>query len=434
VKNLFGYILLLMPLQSCDRVEKKPTASQPPAGEEVVAAANSKIPPRDLARYLAAVKSFVDSSLKSNHMNGSILVAKNGQIIYEQYPGYRNPRQKTDSITANTPFHLASVSKTFTGMAVLKLWETGKLDINDTVSKYLPGFPCVGVTIKTLLNHRSGIPKYDHYMENLGWDKRKMVTNQDVLDFIIANYKRIPIGRPDRGFSYSNTNFALLALIIEKASGMSYKDYMKQTFFDPLGMKDTYVFTVNDTATYLSSYYYSGRPYKFDYLDLVYGDKNIYSTVQDLLKWDQSLHNDSLFKKETLDAAYSGYSFEKAGTHNYGLGWRMYLLKNGKKLIYHNGWWHGNRTAFYRLLDENVTIIALCNNDYRMVYKVKEMADIFGDYMQSNDRYSEDENGTITVTRAPVAPVKYYKRSTHKKRTLTVHKKKTSTRRSTAKK
>jgi CubicO group peptidase (beta-lactamase class C family) len=247
-------------------------------------------------------------------------------------------------------------------------------------------------------------------MENMGWDKRKLVTNQDVLDFIIAHHKEIPIRTANRGFSYSNTNFALLALIIEKVSGMSYADFLRKTFFEPLGMKDSYVFTLADTARYLPSYYYSGRPYKFDYLDLVYGDKNIYSTARDLLKWDQALRKDSLFTKQSLEAAYMPYSFEKPGTHNYGLGWRMYLLKNGKKLIYHNGWWHGNRTAFYRLLDEDVTIIALCNNDAKKVYSVKEMADIFGNYMQRRDHGDDDE---ITI-----------RQSTRKRNTATVYSKK----------
>ena len=381
-------------------------------------------PTGDHGQYLALVKAFVDSTFRNGQqLNGSILVAKDGQIIYEQYSGYTNPRAHADSITANTPFHLASISKTFTGMAVLKLWEDGKLNIDDSVSKYLSGFPCKGVTLRMLLNHRSGIPKYDHYMGALGWNTRLQVTNQDVLDFLIAKRKSIPVGRPDHGFSYSNTNYALLALVIEKVSGKFYGDYLKSTFFDSLGMKDTYVFTHADSARSLRSFYNTGRPYAFDYLDIVYGDKNIYSTVRDLVKWDQGLRSGRIFKQETLDAAYSPYSFEKPGTHNYGLGWRMYLLKNNKKLIYHNGWWHGNRTAFYRLLDEDVTIVALCNNDSKKIYSVKEMADIFGDYMQSKDHGDEGE----TIVKNTVR-----KKSSHKvsrsRAILAANKKKVKTR------
>jgi len=395
--TLFGILLLLF--IGCTQNNKKTAPQLASAGPELLSASHSKIPPQELSYYLTRVKSSLDSMFRRTRLNGSVLVAKHGQIIYETYNGYWNPRdtKNSDTITPSTPFHLASISKTFTGMAILKLHEQGFLDIDDSVSKYLNKFPCEGVTIRTLLNHRSGIPKYDHYMENMGWDKRKLVTNQDVLDFLIARHKEIPISRPDRAFSYSNTNYALLALIIEKVSGMTYAQYLKHAFFDPLGMKDTYVFTLADSARALPSYYYNGRPYKFDYLDLVYGDKNIYSTVRDLLKWDQALRSDTMFKSQTLEAAYMPYSFEKPGTHNYGLGWRMYCLKNGKKLIYHNGWWHGNRTAYYRLLDEDVTIIALCNNDAKRIYNVKEMADIFGDYMQKRDQADE---GDLTIKRS----------------------------------
>lgn len=390
VKNAIGLLALLVLFYSCkDKDEKK---GSPNSAVNSYPAATSTLSPAELRHYKTVANNFFDSMLGRGHFNGSILVAKNGEVIYEHYRGFRNPRIKKDSITPSTSFHLASISKTITGMAILKLAEDGKLNIEDTVSKYLTGFPCRGVTIKTLLNHRSGLPNYVHYMERLGWDKKRLITNQDVLDFIIERHQDIDIGTPDRRFSYSNTNYALLALVIEKATGQFYGDYLRQTFFDPLGMKDTYVFTPADSAKSLSSFFYSGREYAFDFLDLVYGDKNIYSTVRDLLKWDQALHSGLLFKKETLDAAYAGYSFERPGVNNYGLGWRMFLLRNGKKFIYHNGWWHGNRTAFYRLIDENVTIIALSNNDSKKVYSSKKLADAFGNYFKNKQDARETEN------------------------------------------
>jgi CubicO group peptidase (beta-lactamase class C family) len=426
LKTMLRFIPVSLLAIGCAQLsDKQPELVSQANAQATVSAANSGTNPSDSVNYyLSLVKGFIDTSF-GDHLNGSILVARKGQILYEQYTGFANPRRPEDSITANTPFHLASVSKTFTGMAVLKLWDEGKLNIDDLVSNYLPGFPCEGVTVRMLLNHRSGIPKYDHYMGNLGWNRRKIMNNQDVLDFLIANRKKIPIGRPDRGFSYSNTNFALLALIIEKVSGEFYGDYLKHTFFDSLGMHDTYVFTRADSARSLPSFYYSGRPYAFDYLDMVYGDKNIYSTVRDLMKWDQALRSNSMFKQSTLDAAYTPYSNEKPGTHNYGLGWRMFVLKNGKKLVYHNGWWHGNRTAFYRLLDEDVTIIALCNNDAKNIYTVRQMADYFGDYMQRTDRDDDADNrvvrNTTTVRKRSIKKnaIAKAKPKTHKKRSTT---------------
>lgn len=171
-------------------------------------------------------------------------MAKKGQIIYEEYGGFSHYKGQKDSITSSTPFHLASVSKTITAMAVLKLWEEKKLSIDDSVSKYLIGFPLEGVTIRTLLNHRSGLPNYVHYMERLGWDKKKRITNQDVLDFIIARHTEMDIARPNRGFSYSNTNYALLALVVEKVGGLPFGEYIQKTIFDPLQMKNSYVFSI----------------------------------------------------------------------------------------------------------------------------------------------------------------------------------------------
>lgn len=427
MKNIVRLLLTLVVLESCARVNNKKVTSSPMNESDTSSLTHAApLTPEEMSYYKRMVSSHLDSTFSRTRFNGSVLVAKNGQIIYESYNGFVDPRTRKDSITPSTPFHLASVSKTFTGMATLKLWQDGKLNIDDPVSKYLPGFPLEAVTVRLLLNHRSGIPKYDHYMGEMGWDKHKMVSNQDVLDFIIANYKKIPIAPANHGFSYSNTNFALLALIIEKVSGLSYPEYLKKTFFEPLGMKDSYVFTLADSAKYMPSFYYSGKEYRFEFLDAVYGDKNVYSTVRDLLKWDQGMKNQTLFKKSTLDQAYAGYSFEKPGTHNYGLGWRMYLLNNGKKLIYHNGWWHGNRTSFYRMQDEDATIIALCNNDCRYVYKVKEMADIFGNYLQNNNRY-DDEDPTQQLVGGVEKPV--VKRRSH----AVAHKKRSTGRRSAKK-
>lgn len=356
-----------------------------------------KLSPEKKARLAEGVSRFMDSSFRKSSFNGALLVAQHGEIIYEQYNGTGHYRHGKDTIDASSPFHLASVSKTITGMTTLQLVQQGRIRLSDEVSAYLPGFPLQGVTVKTLLNHRSGLPNYVHYMERLGWDRKVRITNKDVLDFIIARHEEIDIARPDSRFNYSNTNFALLALVIEKITGKGYPEYLRDSVFAPLGMKHSFVYTSADSATAMPSYFFNGRQYAFDYLDLVYGDKNIYSTPQDLLLFDRALAEGKWINKSLLDSAYTPYSFEKPGIHNYGLGWRMLLLKNGKKLIYHNGWWHGNRTAFYRLVDEDAVIIALCNNDSRMMYSTKKLADLFGNYLQTGDSAGDEDNNTVQV-------------------------------------
>src|SRR5438105_5894805 len=153
VKNLIWLLPSMLVFQQCARVNtKKPTSSPANEGDTTLATHVVKeLSPEELDHYRQLVKSHLDSTFGRSRFNGMFLVAKSGQIIYEQYTGFTNPRTRKDSITASTPLHLASVSKTFTGMAVLKLWEQGKLNIDDPVSNYLTGFPLPAVTVRMLL-------------------------------------------------------------------------------------------------------------------------------------------------------------------------------------------------------------------------------------------------------------------------------------------
>lgn len=346
----------------------------------------------EAARIRNACQLWYDSVLRPKGFNGGILVAKKGNIIFEAYNGTtRIPG--TVPITAATPLHIASTSKTFTAMAVLQLWQEGRLNIDDEFSKYFPQFNYPGVTIRSLLCHRSGLPNYTYFMENLGWDKSRFVSNQDVFDFLCNRKAEFPdIAPPNTHFSYCNTNFALLALLIEKISGLPYPVYMQQHFFTPLQMKNTHVFTLADTATAVPSYDWKGRLMPFGFLDGVYGDKNIYTTVRDLLIWDRALRSGLLFTPQTLEQAYAPYSNEKPGIRNYGLGWRMNILPDGRKVIYHNGWWHGSNSTFIRLIPEEATIIAIGNRFTRAVYHAKMLANIFGDYYSSPEEEEGDSS------------------------------------------
>ncbi len=365
---------------------------------------SSSLPKEKLQYYKYACTSFFDSLLlRRGAFNGSILVAKDGNIVYEKYVGFLNPKTKKDSLSTNNAFHLASVSKTFTAMAVLKLWEQGRVSLEDTLGKFFPKFPYPGITLKMLLSHRSGLANYVHYLERNGWDKRKMVNNIDVLTSLYMMHPPLEFAS-GKHFSYCNTNFALLALIIEKVTGQTYPDFLKQTFFDPLKMTDSYVFSLKDTARSMHSFEYNNRECRLEFLDEVYGDKNVYSTVRDMLKWDQALYAGTIFKQSTLDSAFAGYSFEKQGKRNYGLGWRMTFLDNGKKLLYHNGWWHGNNTAFIRLTDEKATIIVLGNKFNRQIYASKKLSDLFGNYLQRSNNVEDNEgNGNAVGGGEPTA-------------------------------
>lgn len=341
-------------------------------------------------RIFDACQAWYDTVLAPRGFSGGILVAKNGDIAFEKYAGTCHI-PGDDSITANTPLHIASVSKTFTAMAVLKLMQEGKLKLDDEYSTYFPAFNYPGVTIRTMLNHRSGLPNYTHFLENMGWDKARMASNKDVLDFLVAHKaEMVDVTAPNTHFSYCNTNYALLALLIEKLSGLSYGEYLQQNFFIPLQMKNSFVFSMADSNRIVPSYNWKGKLEPMNYLDEVYGDKNIYTTVRDLLLWDRALRSTALFTHETLAEAYAPYSKEKPGIKNYGLGWRMLEYPNGQKIIYHNGWWHGSNASFTRLLSDSATIIVIGNKFTRTIYHSRILASVFGNYFNTG----EEEEGS----------------------------------------
>lgn len=374
----------------------------------------------DSTRYYNAVKGFFEKTLVSNrNFNGGILIAKGSSIIYEEYKGYKDPRTG-DPLDEHSAMHIASASKNFAAASVLRLIQEGKAHLDDSLSTFFPNFPYPGVTVKMLMNHRSGLPNYVHYMERMGWNKNQYASNQDVLNSLYTMHPR-PDFRAGTRFSYSNTNFVLLAMIVEKITGMPYPEFLKKTFFQPLQMNDTYVFSLADTATAIRSYQWNGAVWNWDFLEATYGDKNIYTTPRDLLKWSLAISEGKVISQPLLDSAFTPYSNEHPGIHNYGLGWRLLMLKNGKKVIYHNGRWHGTNAAFAKLTDEDVTIVIIGNRYNSNIYNIARKAyDLFGDYQQGGPTI--DEEGDITYHEPP--PVVHHhnhkksvaKKSTHHKK------------------
>jgi len=392
----FFILLLIITIFSCNGQQKADNLSINIDSQLIRLPAPTPVSAAEKLVLAAGCKAWYDAVLVSTGFNGGILVAKKGTIVFEAYSGNAHIGGN-DAITDSTAIHIASVSKTFTAMAVLKLWQDGKINIDEELVKYFPSFNYPGVTIRTLLNHRSGLPNYVHFINKKnGWNEEKFVTNEDVYDFLVNKKAQLTdISKPNTHFTYCNTNYTLLALLIEKISGEKFGHFINKTFFVPLGMKHSFVFDTSMKATVTPSYEWNGRLNKFNYLDAVYGDKNIYTTPRDLLIWDRALTSDKIFTDSTLRAAYSPYSNERPGVRNYGLGWRMNIYPTGKKIIYHNGWWHGNNASFIRLLNDSATIIVLGNKFNRGIYHAKEIAAVFGNY---DDLEDEDENTKKAVT------------------------------------
>ncbi len=335
------------------------------------------------------VEEFYNNRINRGNFWGQFLVAKNGQIIFEDNKGYSN-YQKKEQITDSTPMHVASVGKVYTGVTVLRLINDKKITLDQKVNTILPLFPYEDITVRMLLNHRSGLPYYGHFTSNKGiWDTKTTITNQDVLNLLATKSIKLDF-KPNTRFTYSNTNYVMLALIVEEVTKKSFQDAMKELVLEPLKMHNTFVLeNLDNKENVTQSYNANNSRMHWDYLDGTYGDKNIYTTARDLLKLDKALYSDNFISKALKMEMYKGYSYEKNGQNNYGLAIRMVEPKNGEGNLYtfHNGWWRGNRSSYVTLRQDTITIICFNNHNSQLAYKTKELAPKLGNYpyIQVND-------------------------------------------------
>ena len=339
------------------------------------------------------IHQFYNKYIGTAGFSGGFIVAKNGYILFENYQGYSNIKDKKE-ITAATPLHLASVSKVLTATAILKLVQEDNISLDQKVTDWIPKFPYPNTTIRTLLNHRSGLQHYSRYSGLLkkGWNNRKVVSNKDVLDLMIKHKFRLLSANNTR-FEYCNTNYVILALIVERATGLNFRDAMQTLIFKPLGMKDTFVFdytTQKDTVS--KSYRGKNIPAAWDQYDALVGDKNVYSTPRDLVKFDLATYSPDFIAPEILKEAFIGYSPQPKTMKNYGLGIRMKEWPTGQRLTYHNGWWHGSTSSYVTLKNDTITIIALSNKYSTKPYQSLKLSSYFGDYPYVVDNFDVQDS------------------------------------------
>lgn len=308
--------------------------------------------------------------------NGSVIVAKAGKVIFQKSLGFLN-KTNNGALSDSSMFQLASVSKVITATAVLMLHEREIIDINQSFKHYFPDFPYEGVTIKELLNHRSGLPNYIYALNSEIYQPNYQMSNTDMYNYLIAKNPK-PYLKPNTRFNYCNTNYALLALLIEKTSGMSYSKFLKEELFKPLGMRNTA--TIKDIdlngTNITKPYDLRWKPVEFDASDYVLGDKSIYSTPYDLFLFSEALYQGKIIKYETQQIAYTAFSREQKSS-NYGYGWRMKNFNDPtKKEVYHNGWWHGYRSSFHRRLNDTLTVVILSNQLNNAAYSTNIIYDI----------------------------------------------------------
>jgi len=327
--------------------------------------------------------------VNDNGFNGNVLVAEDGRITYQRSFGYADAEQQLLN-NDQTAFNLASVSKIFTAVAILQLKQKGKLGLDDPYVKYFPDFPWPEITLRQLLSHTSGLPDNQIFEKPYHENPEKIYTLEDLIP-AFKNDKRGLLFKPGEKYSYSNTGFGLLALLVEHLSGMRFQDYLTKYIFRPAGMDHTYIDTpliyVKDThraVRYEFVSYASSRLIRVDLvkkdristviLGAILGPDGVVSTSGDLLKFDQALYGGKILKPETLEEAFRPASLNNGekvvmGWANtvsyYGLGWMILCDSTYGKVVWHSGGDPGEVTVFLRNITKKQTVVVLDNVTHR---------------------------------------------------------------------
>lgn len=367
---------LLSILQSCESAEAQKKQIVPLVIDKI----EKKVVNKQYIKKAKELDKFFNRRQKIAGFSGAVLFADHGEVVYKHAFGYANHKLKTE-LSTNTKFQIASVSKPFTSYAILLLKQRGELALEDSVQKYFPKFPYKGVTIKLLLIHKSGIPEYNYFSDKYWIDRKTTITNDDVLNLMADN----EISRyylPDKKYNYINTNYAVLASIVEKVSEKSFEIFIKKEIFEPLGMNNSFVYRRgNKISSDNVAIGYRSRRRKIQdhYQNGVVGDKGVYTTVEDLLIFDQALYSGKLVTKENISSAFTPAHKRLYVHDNYGFGWRINGKDPENKIVYHSGWWKGFRSYFIRQLGKEKTIIVLSNVANRSIFGTNELIKLFED-------------------------------------------------------
>ncbi|MFC2158140.1 serine hydrolase domain-containing protein [Acidobacteriota bacterium] len=294
----------------------------------------------------------------------AVMVIRNGKIVHQTGYGMADIERKV-KMGSDIAIRLASVSKQFTAMGIMILAEQGKLGFDDPAVQYIPelaGRYGDKITVRHLLTHTSGLPDYYDAMTQFP-SERMPVTEDGAAVFAKWGKSRF---EPGEKFEYSNPGYEMLALIIEKASGQTFPEFLKSEIFTPLGMTDSLVMTHPETHFPKRSYGYRLKDDGYVLLDdhrfnLMLGAGGVYTTLEDMYLWDQALYTEELIKKATLDLAFTPMKLLSGKDTDYGFGWTIENYK-GLRRLSHGGGWVGFRTGIARYPDRKLTVVVLSNS------------------------------------------------------------------------
>jgi CubicO group peptidase (beta-lactamase class C family) len=311
----------------------------------------------------------------------SVMVIKDGKVLFKKAYGLANLEEKTPCST-DTNYRLASLTKQFTAAAVMLLAERKKLSYDATLTDLFPGFPAYGkqITVRHLLNHTSGLTDYEDLIP-----KETTAPLRDAQVLELLKRERGTYFQPGSKFQYSNSGYALLALIVEATSHTSFASFLEENIFKPLGMRDTVAFENGVSVVKRRAYGYwkradgSGGFVRKDQslTSSVLGDGGVYSSVEDLYKWDQALYTDRLLSRASLAEAFTpGVRINEEG-EGYGFGWFTATYR-GHGTVWHYGSTTGFRTAIERFPDERFTVIVLVNRNEADAHQLaRKLVDLY---------------------------------------------------------
>lgn len=335
----------------------------------------------DLSRYRRFSDStekkiigFFEKHHRTRIFNGSFLFFKNDSLV-QGCMGYAN-FGKPDTLINDDLFQLASVSKTITGIAIMMLQQDGLLTVDDSVHWYIPDLFRRNLTIRNLLCHMSGLPDYFYFPNYLWPDQSRHMKNSDVVIQLNQQPDR-SFGTPGTYHQYSNTNYALLAHIVERLTNLDFRTYVRKYIFEPSGMKFSHI--CNHDSIPLFNYPVQGYENKRVYGDIPHngtnGDKGVYANTVEMFLLDRALRENYLLHHFTKEQMWTPQVVTAADGQGYALGWRVKYI-DGKKWVFHNGWWKGFRTYYWRCLDEDKCFVVLTNNVYGPFLRTAEMVDL----------------------------------------------------------
>jgi len=324
-------------------------------------------PKRNLQKINSEVTSHIQHSMKERNIPGFSVAARKGdKVLFSKGLGYANLEHQVP-VTTKSIFQIASITKMFTAMATLKLYEQGKIQLDNPIGGYLPYLPerWHTITIRQLLNHTSGIKSFTSY-EKIPCDPGLNIRDYKKGD-VLKEVACLPLEfNPGESWAYGDTGYYILGLLIEKVSEQSYEEYLRNTIFSPLGMKQTRLINYRDIIngrvngyTFENGKFYNARTFDVD----EFANGGIVSNVEDMITMHIGLTTEKLLNKETLALMCSKTQLKNGEMINYGFGIGLTSFKNHIRYGHNGGGGLGFSTSLTHFPEKNLTVVVLSNAD-----------------------------------------------------------------------